>query len=131
MGEYSNEKYVDHIHGLIPAPGWRALSCVVKGEKLEFAEVPAIGWGIIHCVPRDPNAPYENIRDYVQLFIFVEDFGVLAVDEACELQNRAYEEIGPEQQITNELKRDLEECVRRKIAWADSKDARSRTGFAK
>src|ERR1700684_33488 len=100
------------ISNLLPAPGWKAYTCVVDylTDRVDFWELPVVGWGVAHT--KYPNGDEE---DQIKLFVF-EDNGTRAIDDSCGNEYAGTIAIPPGREFHNERKTKLEQQVRRNIA---------------
>jgi hypothetical protein len=121
---------------LFPATGWRCFSCTVYKEPAssDFAEVPVIGWGVVEGYDYEEGNELEGSN--MDLLVAVQDELLEApmvkpasqLDDDC--SNRKYGFLPDNGELTNELKKMLEENTRRRVKqeeeWRKEKVERTR-----
>lgn len=65
------EGYAIEIRQVVPAPGWRVVSCYLSGEEPYFEDLPVVGWAVIHHTPRSPEM--ELLHDSMELLVGDQD----------------------------------------------------------
>jgi hypothetical protein len=113
MSYADREPKSPEISSLLPAPGWRAFTCVIHDNgKAEIFESPVVGWGVVRKFYRN-----DGPEDSIELFVFDgNESGVRASDDRQYRDDFDTEIIAPGEAFDDERKEKLEEQTRSLVA---------------
>lgn len=88
------------IRQIMPAPGWRAVTCAIKDGQPTFTSEPLCAFAI-------------DEKGTVVPLVFDDDQAIDFAEENCKSRDTVGKLLGPGETLTDNLKKDLEAQVRR------------------